>query len=419
MSLFTLDGLDELLATLTRNPVRAGLTAAGVCWGTFLLVVMLGLGDGLQRGVERTVEGSASNAVHLWGRATSVPYGGLPRGRAVRFVTADAEALASELPGVKLVCPRSQLGGYRDGTVVRNGAKHGAFQVAGDTPFYREVQPMRLVSGRWINGRDMDEQRKVAVIGAQVAAELFPDVPDAVGGSIEVQGVWFLVVGVFQSMRGDERGDREASMVHVPLSTFQQVFHQGDRVGWIALVGEEGVQGSELEAAAREVQFRRHRIHPDDRRAIRSWNAQAEVDRIRVLFDGIRGFTWFVGVATLMSGVVGVSNILLITVRERTKEIGIRRAIGATPASVVGMVVQEAIVLTVLAGMTGLVLGVRAVELVSWFVGPNHDTVGQPVLHAETLLVAVLVLLVAGAMAGVLPAFRAVAIEPVQALRSE
>jgi putative ABC transport system permease protein len=419
MNWLSFDGLDELFTTLARNRVRAVLTAAGVCWGTFLLVLMLGFGDGLERGVSRTVRGTAANAVHLWGRETFLPYDGLARGRPVRFVNADAEALASELPGVKYVCPRGSLGGYREGTVVRNGDEQGAFQVMGDDPNYRFVQPMLFRSGRWINQRDLDERRKVAVIGRQVAEELFPGGVDPVGDAVEIQGVWFRVVGVFDSPRGDEQGDREASVVHVPFSTFQRVFHQGERVGWFSLVGEDGVSAAALEEGARALQMRRHRIHPDDRRAIRSWNAQEEFERLGVLFGGIRLFTWLVGVATLLSGVVGVSNILLITVRERTKEIGLRRAIGATPAHIVGMVLQEAVALTTLAGMIGLMGGVAAVELMRWAIGPGHETIGQPELAPATLLLAAFVLLAVGCLAGVLPALRAVAIEPVQALRSE
>jgi putative ABC transport system permease protein len=419
MSWSDLDALDEIVVTMARNKGRASLTAAGVCWGTFLLVLMLGFGDGLERGVLRNTRGGPNNAVHMWGRSTSMAHDGLPKGRRVSFKTGDAEALKQEVPGVLYVCPRSQLGGYRDGTVVRHGQRQGAFQVMGDGPDYRHVQPMLMESGRWINERDLGEHRKVAVLGREVARELYPDDPDPVGSSVEIQGVWFRVVGVFDSPRGDERGDREASTVHVPFATFQRVFHQGDRVGWFALVGDDEVAGETLEAQARAVQLRRHRIHPDDRRSIGSRNAAEEFNRLQVLFGGIRMFTWIVGVATLLSGVIGVSNILLITVRERTKEIGLRRALGATPGSVVAMVMQEAVALTMLAGMVGLIAGVAAVELMRWAVGPDHASIGQPELQPETLLGAAAVLLITGCLAGLLPALRAASIEPVAALRSE
>ncbi len=414
-----LDTLDELVITLSQNRLRAGLTALGVGWGTFLLVLMLGFGDGLEQAVVRNMQGSTANAMHVWGRRTHMAYNGLRANRPVDFTLSDRDALKSEVPGVLYACPRTQLGGYRDGTAVRAGRKVGAFQVMGDSPDYRHVQVMRMLEGRWINERDMDDRRKVAVIGRSVADDLFGERTDLVGESMEIQGVWFVVGGVFESPRGDERGDREASTVHLPITTFQRVFHTGDDVGWYALLADPERDASVMEVRARAVLSERHGIHPDDGRALGSWNAAEEFGRIRALFGGIRMFTWLVGAATLLSGVVGVSNILLITVRERTAEIGLRRAIGATPSQVVGMILSEAITLTTLAGCTGLVLGVAAVEAIRMAVGPNHASLGQPDLDASTLLAAAVLLLAGGAFAGFLPALRAAAIEPVEALRSE
>lgn len=414
-----LDVLDEILTTLARNRGRALLTALGVGWGTFLLVLMLGFGDGLEQGVIRNMRGTTTNAVYVWGRRTYMPYDGLQPNRPVRFVLDDAGAIEAQVPGVVTVAPRSQLGGYRDGTVVRHGDHTGAFQVMGDTPAFAKVQIMRLEEGRWINQLDLDDRRKVTVLGRSVVDELFPDDPFPVGEAVEIQGVWFQVVGVFDSPRGDEQGDRESSTTHIPLTTFQQVFHQGDRVGWFALLGADDVDGEVLEQRVRALQAQRHRIHPDDSEAFGSWNAQKEFTRVRTLFGGIRMFTWVVGAATLLSGVVGVSNILLITIRERTKELGLRRAIGATPGDVIGMVMAEAITLTTLAGCVGLIGGVAAVEVVRWYVGPHHASLGQPNLDVATLLGAAMLLVAGGAVAGLLPATRAAAIEPVQALRSE
>jgi putative ABC transport system permease protein len=419
MRWFDLDTVDELVVTLTRNRVRVGLTALGVGWGTFLLVLMLGFGDGLEEGAQRNMRGRATNAVYIWGRSTYMAYGGFKKGRPVRFQLADRDALQAGIEGIQWVCPRSQLGGWRDGTLVRAGENTGAYQLMGDTPEYRHVQVMLQTQGRWLNQRDLDDYRKVAVLGRAVADELFPGQDDLVGASIDVQGVWFQVVGVFDSTRGDEQGDREASAIHVPLTTFQRVFNQGDRVAWFALVGEPDVDGEWVEERARAVLAAQHAVHPDDRDAMGSRNAAEEFNRMKVLFAGIRLFTWLVGAATLLSGIVGVSDILLITVRERTREIGLRRAIGATPSAVVGMILLESATLTLLAGSLGLLAGVAAVEGLRWYVGPDHASLGQPDLDVPTLLGAMALLFVGGGLSGIVPALRAAAIEPVQALRAE
>lgn len=412
-----LDTLDEIVVTLTRNRVRALMTALGVGWGSFLLVVMLGFGDGLQVGAERNLGGRATNAIYVWGRRTHLPYAGFDKGRPVSFSLADRPVLRA-LPGVRYACPRSQLGGYRDGTIVRANGNLGAYQVMGDTPEYRHVQVMDLQAGRWLNQRDLDEYRKVTVLGRSVADELFGD-GEVVGQSIEVQGVWFQVVGLFGSPQADEQGDRDASTLHIPITTYQRAFRQGDRVSWYALVGDDDTPGDVLEESTRAALASQHAIHPEDRDAMGSRNTAEEFQRLQTLFTGIRGFTWLVGAATLLSGIVGVSNILLITVRERTAEIGLRRAIGATPAAVVAMVVSEGVALTMLAGSIGILLGVGAVEALRWYVGPHHASLGQPALDAPTLLMAMILLFTGGTLAGVVPALRAVAIEPVVALRTE
>lgn len=413
----TLDTWLEIGAVLRRNPLRTMLTALGVFWGLLMLILLLGFGQGLEVVANKNFAGSATNSVFFWGGRTSLPYKGQRPGRWIGFRNGDVQPLG-ELEGVAFVAPRSQLGGWRNGNLVVHGTKTGSYNIMGDVPGMFDIMTMELVEGRTLNPLDMNEQRKVAVIGEQVKRELFGR-SDPIGELIRVHGVYFTVVGVLRSTRADDRGDRDNSGVYLPFATFQKAFNQGDRVGWIALMAEEGASASEVDDRARAVLAERHGVHPDDRNAIGGWNAQEDVQRIQTLFGGIRLFIWFVGAATLATGVVGVSNIMLVVVRERTKELGLRRAIGATSGSIVALIVAEAVVLTLLAGLIGLGAGVIVVEGTAYVLGPDHELVGTPGLDPWAALSAFAVLLVAGVVAGLLPAQRAAQVHPVEALRAE
>lgn len=417
-----LGGVRELTAEVAqvavRNPVRTTLTMLGVFWGTFMLVMMLGFGASLEHGVMRTMGGYATNAVHMWGRVTSLPAGGRQPGWRVKFRNGD-RSLLETLPGVALATPRLQLGGYRDGTPVVRGRHTGAFQLMGDTPDFDQIQNVVFTRGRFVNALDQAERRKVAILGREVVRTLFPEGDDPLGQWIIIRGVAFQVVGTFRAQVGGDAADRQESSIHVPLSTFQQVFHEGDRVGWYSILAEPGVSGSEVEAQAKKALLRRHGVNPEDNRAIGSYNAEKEYTRLRNLFLGIRWMVWVVGAATLASGVVGVSNILLIVVKERTAEIGLRRALGATPWSIVRLVLTEAVALTTVAGYAGLVAGIGLVELLALQIGPNHPSMGMPSVDVGAAVGAVMLLAVAGAGAGLLPAQRALAVNPVTALRTE
>ncbi len=417
MRLFDPDLWAEVGQVAFRNPLRTGLTALGVFWGTLMLVLMLGFGQGLEEGVLRSMQGTAPNAVYLWGRRTALPYRGEKPGRPVDFRMSDLEAL-ERLPGVELVTPRLQMGGYRGGAVVTHEAKSGTFQLNGDTHRFGRVLNVVYDAGRFIDPLDDAEGRKVAVIGREVANTLFPD-SEPMGAWITVQGVSFRVIGVFHAQSASDEADRQESTIHVPLRTYQQVFHTGDRVGWFALLAADGTSGEEVDRAAKATLARLHGIHPDDTQAMGSYNKAEAFQRQANLFWGIRWLVWVVGTATLASGVIGVSNILLIVVRERTSEIGLRRALGATPGSIVGMIVGEAVVLTGVSGLVGVMTGTVVVELAAMAIGPDNPSFGRPGVDVGVVLVAALVLVVAGAFAGLLPARRALAIEPVTALRTE
>lgn len=409
----------ELWEVVVRNKLRTLLTASGVFWGMFMLVLMLGFGTGLERGVQTTLGGRfATNAVYLWGQRTSMPYRGMQPGRSMDFDTRDVDALLAEIDGVEHLAPRNQLGGYRGSVLVTHGTESTNISVAGDYPSYAYIQPMEMRRGRWINELDLQDQRKVAVIGEAAYEQLFEPGENPIGQTVTVYAVAFQVIGVFASTQPGDRGDRQEMALHVPFTTFSNAFNYGDGVSWFAAAAQPHISASEMEADIRKVLKERHRVHPDDRQAIGSYNSQEEFERVQNLFAGIRGLVWIVGTATLLSGVVGVSNILLITVRERTSEIGLRRALGATQLSVVWMIVQEALLLTSVAGYSGLVVGVVLIEGVALLIGEGTESMGPPSIDVSVALASVVVLVVGGLFAGVIPARRAAAIHPVDALRS-
>lgn len=411
-----IDRVLEMWAVMRRNSLRTLLTASGVFWGMFMLVLMLGFGDGLESGVKRNMLGFSTNAVYVWSRTTRIPYKGLPAGRPIRFENGDIELLAEQVEGLEYLAPRVQLGGHRGTVLVTGNGEEGSFQVAGDYPEYQYIQAMTMTRGRWINHRDMVDGRKVAVVGRGVTQQLFPGL-DPLGETIQVAGVAFQIVGEFRANQAGDGADRIEMALHIPFTTFQSAFNQ-PAPHWFALTGMPEVSGVELENRVRSVLGQKYRIHPDDRSALGSFNSEEEFQKIQSLFDGIRFLVWFVGTATLLSGLVGVSNILLITVRERTSEIGVRRALGATRFSVITMIVQEALFLTAVSGYAGLVIGVAVLELGGLLIGPDNTSMGQPHISLDVALLAACVLVVGGLFAGAIPAHRAASIQPVEALRS-
>ncbi|MEM6793694.1 MAG: ABC transporter permease [Acidobacteriota bacterium] len=412
----------EIQETLWRNKVRTLLTAFGVFWGIFLLIVMLGSGQGLQNGVNRGFEGHATNSFFLWARATTRPYRGLPLGRPIRLNEGDAEALGRQLEGAEIIAPRIQLGGFEDGNNVSRGERSGGFSVMGDHPEILDVQPMDVAAGRFLNALDIERRRKVAVIGTRVRDVLFAPSESPIGQSVRIQGVYFRVVGVFKSLQNGDDAEEDAQTLFVPFTTFQKAFNSGDRVGWFAITARPGWTASQVLSDARAILYDRHRIDPTDLRSLGSYNLEEDYNRIRGVFQGLGLLVWIVGFGTLSAGVIGVSNILSIVVKERTQELGIRRAMGATPLTVISQVIQESILLTSVAGCLGLMAGVGAVEAVAALLKRAEEAPEMflnPGVSLQNALLALAVLIVSGAIAGLIPAQQAVSMRPVDALRAE
>lgn len=411
-----MDGLQEILFTLRQNKLRTALTAFGVFWGIFMLMLLLGAGRGMQNGVYEDFGTDVMDFVVVYTGTTSVAYKGMGLGRQIQLTTDDVDAIQQQIPGVRLAASESQRGGV---SIVYE-QKNASFAVHGVPTEYFDVKesiPFNL--GRKLNPLDQRELRKIAVIGTVVAERLFGKDVDPLNKDIRVNGVVMKVVGVFydKSNRG-----RDSERIYIPQPLFQKIFGNSNRVGSIWLRPQPGVDGFAMEAKVIELLQRRHSVSPEDKRAIRSFNMAEPAKRVNGLFLGINGFIWFVGLGTLMAGVVGVSNIMIITVKERTREIGIRKALGATPFSIVSTLLFESIMVTSVAGYFGLVAGVGLIELISFglnSVGAQMPYFKNPEINFQVAITAVILLVVVGALAGLMPALRAAKIMPIEAMRAE
>lgn len=412
-----MDRWKEIYHTLRKNPGRTILTAFGVGWGIFMLLVVLGLGQGLENGVKYMFKGFASNSIFVWGQSTSIPYKGMPEGRRVGLTSADTEIIRRNVPGIKVICPRIQLGGYMGGNNVSYGTKNGAFSINGDVPDINHVYLWKFPRGRFINQADIDQSRKVCAIGKRVEEILFEG-KDPIGEYIRINNVYFQVVGTFKPQVAGRMTERDEQTIVIPFTTFQKAFNAPNDVHWFSIVCEDNVLGSEIEQQVKTVLANAHQVHPDDTRAFGSFSSQDRFGKIQMTFITVRWVAWFVGIMTLLAGVIGVTNIMLITVKERTKEIGIRRAIGARPWSIISQIMLESVTLTTLAGYVGLLAGIWLVESISK-AGLSGEMFRDPEVKITVAITSLVVLILSGALAGILPALRAIQIKPVDALRDE
>jgi putative ABC transport system permease protein len=420
---FDRDNWYEIWAVLRSNKLRTALTAFGVAWGIFMLIVMLGFGSAMQAGTQRNMKGRATNLLFVWGQITTEGYSGMKPGRQIVFRTGDIDRLR-RLASVEWLAPRLQLGGWQSSYVVAYGTKTGAFNVWGDYPDFRHIVSFEYSAGRFIDQGDIADNRKVAVLGDKVVEELFPPGANPIGDHIKISGVYFQVVGVIKTLRTGRDGDRDAHSIFLPFTTLKTAFKQGDNVGFFAMTARAGTDGPELERQVREELSKAHTIAPTDHLAIGSFNAFVFFGKIQDVMFWLWAISWIVGGMTLLAGVIGVSNIMLIAVKERTKEFGVRKALGATPRSVVTMVLMENVVLTAIAGLIGIGF---ACGLLYQFDGLLTDVVsgsplaafGPPQVGLGTILQALAVLVSSATLAGLIPATHAASIKPIEALRAD
>ncbi len=421
-AIFSADHWQEVFQILRRNRLRTFLTACGVFWGVFMLVVMLGFGKGLENGATKGFSSWALNTIFIWSGETSKAFAGRQPGRRIQMTMEDIEAIATRVEGVDTVVPRNFRGGRQGVNKVTYKDKSGSFGVVGDSVDDLKLEALDITDGRFLNPADLVERRKIAVIGPRVRQALFAEDESPLGATIGVGGTSVTVVGVYQSPAQGDRADWDNGRVFIPRTTFARMYGLGSSVDAMAILVRSDRDAGEVETAAKALLRTRFGVAPNDLRAFNGFNMAREFSKIQMLFRGIAALTWFVGLMTLVAGAIGVSNIMMIAVAERTKEIGIRKALGAPPSSIVAQIVAEAMTLTALSGYLGLVVGVGVVEAAARMMGGasgGSRFFGAPELDFSKALVATSVLVVAGALAGLAPARNAVAIRPVEALAHE
>ena len=415
-----LDRWHEVYMTLRKNLLRTFLTAVGVGWGMIMLIITLGAGHGLENGARKQFMDTPLNTAYVWSQTTSMPYKGFRRGRRFELNNDDITALRNEVPEIDLLAPRVQLGGYRGSNNVVRKNKTAAFSVMGDHPEIQQVKGLQVTNGRFINEMDLQQRRKICVLGEEARKALFEPGENPVGDYIKINGLYFQVVGVFEISVDGEQAEREEQTVYIPLATYQKAFNQPNYVSWFAMTTKDDVSPAWLQERVTLLLAKRHSVHPEDPRAFGGFNTEDSMEQANVVFNGIRFLGWFFGGLTLLAGGIGVSNIMLVVVRERTKEIGVRRALGATPGSIRSQVITESIVLTLLAGMVGMLVGTWAIEgLAALVEGAENEFFENPYVNVKVVLGAVGILCVCGLIAGLIPASRAVRIKTIDALRSD
>lgn len=414
--MFDLERWQEIFETIGKNKLRTFLTGLSVASGIFILVILLGFSSGIQKGVKTQFEQDATNRISVWTRATTKSYKGLNPGRYIQMRNSDFEAINAKYEG-NLEYKTAIYNIW--GSQVTYKGETGNYRLEGASPDQQLIENASMTSGRFLSQDDMNESRKVAIIGYIIQRDLFKG-KDPIGEIISIFGVNFKVVGVYT----DPGGEREEGRVFVPLPAAQMAFGAGDRVRSLAYTVKMAENFDEAVAQSMTISENieqdiklRHTVAPDDRSAVNVNNTLEEAKKIYSLIAVIRNVFWFIGIFTIIAGVVGVSNIMLIVVKERTKEIGIRKAIGALPSSIIGLILQEAIFITAIAGFFGLFAGVGLLQLVSPMV--DNDFIKSPQVDFNTAIITVVILIVAGAVAGYIPARRAAHIRPIDALRDE
>ena len=417
--MFDLDSWQEIWVTITRNKRRSLLTAFGIFWGIFMLVVMLGAGNGLSEGVASDIQGFSENSALFFTNNTSEPYKGFRKGRYWNMQEEDLAILEAQIKDIKYTVPF--LMGQNVTVVYRD--KSTSCNTKGNSPLYNQMMPQHMIYGRYINHMDVQDRRKVCVVGRRVYEELFKAGEDPLGTYLKLYNINFQIIGVSEpSVRGVNINGRDDEVISIPYSVMQQIQNSGTIIHLIGVVANENVSMSVLEPQVETLLKARHNISPTDDFALESINVEKIFKQFEMLFTGIAVLIWIVGLGTLLAGVVGVSNIIMVTVRERTKEIGVRRAIGAKPVSIIFQIIKESTVLTVAAGFLGLAFGVLVLDLADKFLLQNMTGevfFKNPQINFTVALSAAAIILLCGVLAGILPAYRALQIKAIDAIREE
>ncbi|PIE50377.1 MAG: multidrug ABC transporter ATP-binding protein [Flavobacteriales bacterium] len=393
----------------------------GVGWGMFLYVSLLGAAKGLENGFNKVFKGFATNSIFLWAQQSTIPFDGFPKGRKMELHLDDIEKLKSRIPEIEFISPQSARGnfGTPGETMVRNGKK-GTYSLTGDFPIGNKISEKKLSLGRYINDADIAEGKNVIVIGEDIYKNLFDEKnnENPIGKSINLKGVFFNVIGVFSVRKQGGMSNNETA--YIPFTTFTKIYHTSDVVDFFAIVSKPNANLENVENKAKDFLKDEYRVSPDDTNAFGCFNLGKEFKKLTGFLMGIQFLTIAVGILTILAGVIAISNILLITVTERTKEIGIRRAIGAKPSEVRNQILLESVVITLTSGLLGFIMGVLLLMILDMLTRNQDDfPFYNPSVDYSNVFGALVIMVILGLIIGMIPAQRAVSIKPIDALRSE
>lgn len=418
--LFDKNTWQEIFGSIGKNRTRTIITVIGVLWGIFIYITLAGAAKGLDNGFERNFETVAKNSLWAWSQSTSIPYGGFKTGRRLQLKVGDAGTLRNRIPEIQYIAPVNTKGVFGDSAALTvRGLKSNSYPLYGYYPEIAKMATQKIYdNGRFINDEDIEGTRKVAVIGERVQQEMFEKDEDPIGQYIRIENVYFQVVGVHKFTQNTPfGGDGD---IFIPFSTFGRLYNAGERVDFFTIAAYDDADVVQVEKEIKSVLKSIHRVHPDDERAFGSFNLGEIFNRIMGFANGITFLSLIVGLATILAGVIGIGNILLISVKERTKEIGIRRALGATPGEVRTLIILESVFLTMVAGLFGIMLGAGVLSIINNMTKDLSDfPYTNPTVPIPLVVGALAVMVVLGTLIGMIPAQRAVSVRPIDALREE
>ncbi|MDR0558731.1 MAG: ABC transporter permease [Prevotellaceae bacterium] len=416
--MFDLDRWNEILITISRNKTRSILTAFGVFWGIFMLIALIGGGRGLEALIMKNVGGYATNSCIVWGGKTGEPYKGFRKGRWWRINNRDVEIIRNKVRGYDEISPVLEPSSPRTDNGVR-GDKKGTFYIQGNYANYSKIDKIKTSFGRYLNDLDIIEHRKVCFIGSRVYETLFMHGEDPVGKEICLDGVYYKVTGVGEGSDNISFGGDKRETITIPFTTMQKIYNYGDIVDMCCITARQGVAVSEVQQQVETILKINHSIAPHDKQAVNAFNLETIFKQVNNLFLGVNILAWIVGLGTLFAGIIGVSNIMLVTVRERTQEIGIRRAIGARPVSIMMQIISESFTITAIAGFLGISFAVLVLQIVDAANSENSSGATVFQINFSIAIVAALIIIIFGTFAGLGPAFRTMKIKPIEALSEE
>lgn len=417
--LFDRNTWQEIYGSISKNKVRTIITVVGVLWGIFIYIALAGAAKGMDHGFEKAFETIARNSLFVWAQSTSMPYEGFKTGRPIQLKVGDTNALRNKIPELQYIAPINVKGAFGDSAATTvHVDKSGSYTVWGFFPVYAKIATKKIYdNGRFINEEDMAQARKVCVIGERTQQELYDKDEDPLGTYIRIDNVYFQVVGVHkfsQSMPFETDGD-----IIIPFATYKKLYNTGDNIAFFSLAAYDAADAVAVEKKIKDVLRNVHRVHPEDERAFGSVNIGEIFNKIMGFAEGISFLSLIVGLATILAGVIGIGNILLISVKERTKELGVRRALGATPREVRALIIMESVFLTLVAGVIGIILGAGVLSLINTLTEDIDFPYSNPTVPIPYVLGALLVMVILGTLIGLIPAQRAVSIKPIDALREE